>query len=425
MKLVKKLVVAIVGAAIMLSSASTVLADETNPTSTQAGTATADISNVKFETAYGTQLPQYLNRQYTFNGKKIPVAEANYYYITVFLTLSQYAAYGLYPSTADNYIDLSKTYGTDGKTYGDLLVEQAELFIQRIYIYNERAKEAGITLGEKEKSTIDDVIKNLEEQQAKPTGSTLETILRLHYGPGCDEKAFRAILENAALASQYTQKYIEDYQVPEDQKMIPSITYALHYAPAASATADEKSKAQAAANEMLSKCKSIDDLKTLGADAKKSGVCKDAGTLPVQRQKMVPAFEAWAYGAERKVGEMAVIYSDEYGYFCVGYNGLVELDENEKKDMATNALNAEIDQLKKDGKYNFKRVEGNEGLSGTLIIVFASLGGVALIVIIASLVSNNAKGKKKGKKPVKTGGSKSGSKSLEAKTSKKKSKSDD
>ena len=418
MKLIKKLVVALVGAAIMLSSAATVFADETTPTSTQAGTATADISNVKFETAYGTQLPQYLNRQYSFNGEKIPVPESNYYYITVFLTLSQYAAYGMYPSTAENYIDLSKTYGNEGKTYGDLLTEQAELYLERIYIYKSRAKEAGISIGDEEKNTIDDVIKQLNEQQAKPTGSTLETILKLHYGPGCDEKAFRSILENAALASKYTQKYIDDYQVPEDQKMIPSITYALFYAPA-SATNDEKSKAQASANEMLGKCKSIDDLKTLGADAKKAGTCKDAGTLPVQRQKMVPAFEAWAYGSERKVGEMAVIYSDEYGYFCVGYNGLVELDENEKKDMATNALNAEVDQQKKAGKYGLTKVEGKAGLNNTIVVVFAAIGAVALVAIFAVLVSNKVKESKNVKKPVK-GTIKTGSKSNKNKSNAKK-----
>ena len=410
MKVIKKLVVAIVGAAIMLSSAATVLADETTQSTTAAGTATADISNVKFETAYGTQLPQYLNRQYSFNGTKIPVPESNYYYITVFLTLSQYAALGYYPATADNYIDLSKSYGNDGKTYGDVLTEQAELYLERIYVYKSRAEEAGIKLGDEEKKTIDDLIKQLDEKHAKPTGSTVETILKLHYGPGCDEKTFRSILENAALASQYTQKYIDDYQVPEAQKMIPNITYALFYAPAASASADDKSKAQAAANEMLGKCKSIDDLKTLGADAKKAGTCKDAGTLPVQKGKMVPAFEAWAYGTERKEGEMAVIYSDEYGYFCVGYNGLVELDANEKKDMATNALNAEIEQQKKDGKYVLKRVDGKEGLNNTLVVVFAAIGAVALVAIFAVLVSNKAKESKKTKKPVK-GTIKTGSKS--------------
>ena len=401
MKVIKKLVVAIVGAAIMLSSAATVLADETTASSTPAGTTTADISNVKFETAYGTQLPQYLNRQYSFNGNKIPVPESNYYYITVFLTLSQYAAYGIYPSTADNYIDLSKTYGNDGKTYGDLLTEQAELYLERIYIYKSRAEEAGISIGDEEKNTIEDVIKQLNEQQAKPTGSTLETILKLHYGPGCDEKAFRSILENAALASKYTQKYIEDYQVPENQKKIPSITYALFYAPS-TATNDEKSKAQASASEMLSKCKSIDDLKTLCTEAKTAGTCRDAGTLPVQKGKMVPAFEAWAYGAERKEGEMAVIYSDEYGYFCVGYNGLVDLDENEKKDMATNALNAEVDQQKKDGKYDFKRIEGKAGLNNTIVVVFAAIGAVALVAIFAVLVSNKVKESKNAKKPVKS-----------------------
>ena len=248
----------------------------------------------------------------------------------------------------------------------------------------------------------------------------VDKILKLYFGPDCNEQAYRAILENAALASKYQQKYLAEYKVPEDQKNIPNITYALFSAPAASASADDKKKAEASAREMLGKCKSIDDLKKLGADAKSSGVCRDAGTLPVQKGKMVPAFEKWAYGAERKEGEMDVIYSDEYGYFCVGYNGLVELDDSEKKDMASNALNAEIDAAVKAGQYTLKTnkafpspkpyapaTDKNSNTGNVLLIVFACIGGAAIVIIIIVLIMNAVKGNKPSKKAVvKSGGSK-------------------
>ena len=279
MKLIKKLVIAIIGAAFMLSSAATVLADETVPSTAQP---TIDVSKLSFDTVYGNQLPQYLNHEYTFNGEKIPLVESNYYFIMTFVQLCQYASYGYFPATADGYIDLSATFGNKGETYADYFVEQSELYLQRICIYKARAIEAGLKLDDEDKKAV-------------------------------VNEAYRAILENAALASKYQQKYLAEYKVPEDQKNIPNITYALFSAPAASASADDKKKAEASAREMLGKCKSIDDLKKLGADAKSSGVCRDAGTLPVQKGKMVPAFEKWAYGAERKEGEMDVIDSDEYG----------------------------------------------------------------------------------------------------------------
>ncbi len=416
MKLIKKLVIAIIGAAFMLSSAATVLADETVPSTAQP---TIDVSKLSFDTVYGNQLPQYLNHEYTFNGEKIPLVESNYYFIMTFVQLCQYASYGYFPATADGYIDLSATFGNNGETYANYFVEQSELYLQRICIYKARAIEAGLKLDDEDKKAVDNEISQRNQQQAVPAGVTLDKILKLYFGPDCDEKAYRAILENAALASKYQQKYLAEYKVPEDQKNIPNITYALFSAPAASASADDKKKAEASAREMLGKCKSIDDLKKLGADAKSSGVCRDAGTLPVQKGKMVPAFEKWAYGAERKEGEMDVIYSDEYGYFCVGYNGLVELDDSEKKDMASNALNAEIDAAVKAGQYTLKTnkafpspkpyapaTDKSSNTGNVLLIVFACIGGAAIIIIVIVLVMNTVKARKPKKAVVKSGSSK-------------------
>ena len=425
MKLIKKLVIAIVSAAFMLSSAATVLADETAASS---ATSTVDISKLSFDTVYGNQLPEYLGHEYTFNGEKIPLVESNYYFIMTFVQLCQYASYGYFPATADGYIDLAATFGNNGETYADYFVEQSELYLQRICIYKARAIEAGLKLDDEDKKAVDSEISQRNEQQAKPAGVTLDKILKIYFGPDCDEQAYRTILENAALASKYQQKYLADFKVPEDQKNVPNITYALFYAPAASASDDDKKKAEASAREMLGKCSSIDDLKKLGSDAKSSGVCRDAGTLPVQKGKMVPAFEKWAYGEGRKAGEMDVIYSEEYGYFCVGYNGLVELDESEKKDMASNSLNAEIDEAVKAGKYTLKTDkafpspkpfaslanQSNTGDNKTgriLIIVFACIGGAALVVIITVLIMNTIKGRTPSKKAVIKSGSKSKSSS--------------
>ena len=408
MKLVKKLVIAIIGVAFMLSSAGTVLADETASTTT--ATNTVDFSKLKFENIYGSQLPNYINRQYEFDGQKIPVVESNYYFIKTFVEFCQYATYGYFPKTAEGYIDLSASYGSNGETYADYFVEQSELYLKRICIYKQRAIEAGLTLGDEDKTAIEAEITARKVQQAEPAGVSLDYFLKLYFGPGCTEQAYRTILEHGALASKYQQKYYEEFKVPEDQKNIPSITYALFYAPKSSASDDDKKKAEASAKEMLGQCKSIDDLKTLGTAAKSAGTCRDAGTVPVQKGKMVPAFEAWAYGSGRKEGEMDVIYADEYGYFCVGYNGIVELDESEKKDMASNALTAEVNEAVKAGKYILKKVDSVSS-SKVLIIVFVCIAGAAVVIMAAVFISKTVKENKAAKKPVKSGKSGSSSKS--------------
>lgn len=408
MKIIKKLALAIVSASFILSSAATVLADETTATTTAGSQSTTDISKMTFETMYGSELPKYLNRQYYFDGEKIPVTESNYYYLLTFMQLSQYAAYGYLPATSDRRIDLTASYGSNGQTCADYLVEQAEKYLHSTYIMMKRAKDVGMTITDEDKQAVDKEINDMYEQQAKPSGITLDKCIKIYFGPQCDEKAYRAIIENSTLAGKYQKKFVEEYQVPEDQKMIPSITYALHYAPESSATADEKTKAKAAADEMLGKCKSIDDLKNLGSEAKTSGVCKDAGTVPVQKGKMVPDFETWAYGAERKEGEMAVIYAKEYGYFCVGYNGKVELDASEKQDMANKALSDDVETDMTSGKYGFKAEgtvpSGNN--TNVLIIVFVSVGGAAIIIAVAILVMNTVKAKKEENKKSKKGSGK-------------------
>ena len=211
---------------------------------------------------------------------------------------------------------------------------------------------------------------------------------------------------------------------PSSLKEFPEGKTRLYGNPEASAAADEKAKAKAAAEAMLKSCKNIEDLKTVGTNAKNAGTVRDAGTVPVQKGKMVPDFEAWAYEASRKEGEMAVIYAKEYGYFCVGYNGKVELDASEKQEMATKALSAEIDTEIKAGKYGIK-YEGTAPKtnknSNVLVIVFASVGGAAIILVVAILIMNSVKNNKGNGK--KSSGSKktgSGKKSSKGKSGKSK-----
>jgi len=441
MKALKKLVIAIVTAAFMLSSAATALADETTaasqPSETAAATSqetqeTYDISKLSFDTMYGNQIGDFLNHQYYYNGEKIPLAESDYYFLLTFLQLSQYAAYGYYPSTSLGYLDLAATYGDSKKTFADYFVEQAEEYLHSTYIFVERAKAAGITLTDEDKKAIDDEMKERTDEQAKPAGVSLDVILKLYFGPNCDEKAYRAILENATLAGKYQEKFTSEYKVPEEQKMVPNVRYALFYAPSASAKDDEKKKAETAANELIKKCKSIDDLKKYAEAGKSDGSVYDEGEISISKGQTVSTFEAWAYDASRKEGDLGVIYAKEYGYFCVGYVGKVKLDDGELAELANSAMNTEIENEMKANKKNFHTDQkygpakaaptavpvteapdagnGNtttpsalptdngttvdNGLSKVLIIVFCVIGGIAIVAVIGILVANYMNAKK-------------------------------
>ena len=438
MKALKKIVTAIVSAAFIMSSAATVLADETTaasqPSETAAATSqetqeTYDISKLSFDTMYGNQIGDFLNHEYYFDGKKIPQPETNYYFLLTFLQLSQYAAYGYYPSTSAGYLDLAATYGDSKKTFAEYFVNQAEEYLHSTYLFLDRAKAAGITLTDEDKKAIEDEIKERTEEQAKPAGVSLDKILELYFGPGCNEQAYRQILENATLAGKYQEKYTSEYKVPEAQLMVPNIRYALFYAPNASASADDKKKAETAANEMVKQAKNLDELKKLAEDAQKNGAVYDQGTLSVPKGKTVSAFESWAYDAARKEGDIGVIYSEEYGYFVVGYVGKVKLDEGEQSELANDALTTEIENEMKANKKNFHTDQkygaakaaptavpvteapdqtgtGNEtnasalptdngtsvdnGMSKVLIIIFCVIGGVAIIAVIVILVMNTS-----------------------------------
>lgn len=439
MKAFKKIVIGIVAAAVMMSSAAPAFADETTttaPSQTQettgeSTTSTFDISKLSFDTMYGNQLPDFLNHEYMYNGEKIPLAESNYYFLLTFLQLSQYAAYGYYPATTAGYLDLAATYGEGDqqKTYGEYFVQQAEDYLYSTYIFVERAKAAGIKLSEDDKKAINDEVNERIEQQAKPAGVSLDVILKLYFGPQCDEKAYRQILENATLAGKYSEKYVKDYKIPEEQLMVPNIRYALFYAPGASATDEEKKKAEAAANDLLKKCKNVEDLKTQAEAGQTAGTVYDQGTLSVPKGKMVSAFEEWAYDSSRKEGEMGVILSQEYGYFVVGYMGKVKLDEEEQEQLANDAMNAEIEKEMKENKHNFGTQQkygpakaaptaaptptsepgattpadetaptalptesgvpsADNGMSNVLLIVFGSIAAIAIVAVVIILIVN-------------------------------------
>ena len=218
----------------------------TAATSAQAtgNTGTADPQEPQsFEELYATQLTNYLDHQYYFDGKAIPLTESNFYFINAFLDLSNYALMGYYPSTNLQYIDLAAEYqGEEYGTYGDYYVMYAENSLESSAILCARAEAEGVTLSAETKEAMDGMIEDIRNGSAANSGKSLDDYLQFYYGPGMNEANFRYALERYYLADAYSKVYCENYPFTEEEKNVPYVRYALFYAPE---TAEQSAKDQA------------------------------------------------------------------------------------------------------------------------------------------------------------------------------------
>jgi len=373
---IKKTAVSIVSAFILISatacgneqqapSETTLLPGETTAP-------TVDFSSYNFETMYGTQVINYLDHQYYFDGQAIPLAESNFYFIEALKDLSQMASYGMYPMTSEGWLDLSAEVNGEipgaesGKvyaTYGDFYVEYAEGMLENAYIVNALAAEDGLTLPDETVTIINDTISVDFANAAAQGGYTLDQYLQLFYGESCDEATMRDIMYRYKLADLYTTTYCENYEYDEEDIMVPNVRYALFYAPEGS-TDEELAAQEALANELkddsvdLEGNPDLDQFELHGVLSERQyqngeDGCYQYGEIPVEAGQVVPAFEEWSYAEEREEGDIDVIYAPEYGYFVVGYLGLTEVSQSTKDQIAFTALSDYIKGIIDDNTYSF------------------------------------------------------------------------
>ncbi len=347
-----------------------------------------DINDYTFETVYGSQVINYLNHQYYFNGEPIPIVESNYYFVNAFLELSQYAnLYGYYPVTSEGFMDLCAEVPADSngnapkyKTYGDFFRDYAETMLHSSYIVLKYANDENIVLDDTTVQEIQALLQGIETNNASKEGMTLDEYLALYYGPECNSESFTKVLYNYYLNDVYTQSYTENFDMGDEElPMSTTVRYVLYWAPAAESDEAALEAAKSKADALFEACNgSLDTLDELGTEAQANGECKEYGAnFSVAEGQTVPAFDAWCFDPNREVGDIEVIYSEEYGYFVVGYLGLV-VDKTAVQDAAARQLSSEISAVIDENKYDFHTddefiappaVEGNQMItsSGDLI----------------------------------------------------------
>ncbi len=381
-----------------------------------------DPTRKAFEEIYGPQLYGYLNHKYYFDGQEIPTTETNFYFINSFIELSNYASYGYFPATTMGNIDLSAAFsGEEYSTYGDYYIEYAEYSVESTFILTSRAQSEGIVLSDQTYADIDAMIEKIKFENPD---TPIDQYLQNFYGPGMDEATFRKTLERYYLADVYSQKYCENYNYSDEDKYVPYVRYALFYAPEDSEQSDKDAALQAA-TAMKNACTKIDDLTPLAEAALENGTVYDQGDLPVPKGQMVPKFEEWSYGEDRKEGEIDIIYAPEYGYFVVGYLGLTEQDKStleqiplkELSDTVYSEIEAKTHNFHTDDVYKPSAAAptptpipgstaanaGSMTTTDVLIVVLITLAAVAVVAAIILLVmyamnNKDKKGKNSSKK---------------------------
>lgn len=327
----------------------TIATENTIPTETTE----FDITQYSFDTIYGSQLGNYINHQYYFNGEPVSVAESNFYFINAFYEFTSRGMYGQYPLTSEGYFDLSAPIDFEDvdvqyDTYGEYYIDYCEAMLKSTCIICKLAEDEGLTLSADTINMIEEMITSLDEQAGLPEDFTLDQYFQLYYGDACTVDAFRNLMQRYYLADLYTSNFVKNYEYTDEQRAensVPVIRYCVFLSPAASATDDEMITAEELANNLYAACNGdIDTFATLGQESYSNGECLEYGELDVPRGKTVQAFEDWAWDEARTPGELGVIYAEEFGYFVVGFVGMQE-DENALSDIAVAALGDYVSEI--------------------------------------------------------------------------------
>ncbi len=161
----------------------------------------------------GTGLGDRFTTALTVGDEKVNATEFNYYYYMAY----QQAAYtqeNLYASMNYTYFDTAVSpdeqdypvANEDGETitWAQALTENAATNAQWLISYYNEAVEAGYTLTDDEKASIDETVSSYKEG-ANTNGYSLNAYLRANFGAGFNEKTFRTQLEKETLAQRYSE----------------------------------------------------------------------------------------------------------------------------------------------------------------------------------------------------------------------------
>jgi len=306
-------------------------------TSCKAKTTAADATVVltKETVAVPKSLPSVATGTMTINGENVSAAEYDFFYYSTYNNYAQYASSGYVPTVAaDGTFDLSAACpmpGYETGTWGDFIKADSLKQLQQVHIFAYDASQTGMTLTAEDQTVIDNFYTSLQTAADKYS-ITLDQYLATQYGDKTSKAELDPVLSRYLLATEYRTQLDKTYTFTDIELQayytansanykntdLPSVRHILFLAPKSAegytdATPDEIAKAKALAESTLAKITSYDDMVKIGDAAYADGSAYESAEYAVAVGAMVPEFEAWAYDAARKPGDMGIVQS-EYGF---------------------------------------------------------------------------------------------------------------
>ena len=301
-------------------------------------------------------LPSVATGTVTINGNTISAAEYDFFYYLVYQNYSAYVSYGYMPTTAAGQFDLSAACtfsGYEEKTWGEYIIDSAEIQLQDVYILSSLAETAGTKLSADNQSAIDSFYTSLASSAASYNMSA-DDYLKSMYGEKMTQDDFKPIITRYLLANQYMSDLESGYTFTDEElnayhednpgsytgEDLPIVRHILFLAPKGvsgytDATEQELTDAKAKADAALAKITSLDTMISVGDAALADSSAAEATQYTVSKGQMVTEFENWCFDETRKAGDKAVVQT-EYGYHVMYFVG-------SEKDWMTDAVSALTD----------------------------------------------------------------------------------
>lgn len=303
---------------------------------------------------------------YTVGGKSFSVTDVDYYFYNEYNNVAAYASYyGL-----DTSVSLKEQEISEGQTWYDYLMEQAQASMSDVSVLTAAAKEEGYTISEEGQANIDSTIESIKSA-AGQYGLTEGSYLTYAYGRYMTPSAFKSAVTEYYLAQDYASHKSDSFEVTEEdmnnyyeenaatldnfdyEAYLLTIGLQTQYDDDGNALdfdADELAAAQETLKEQADRLQAAveaGDEDEVAAIVSETGA-SDLSNLSASSMAYY-SFGAWLSDESRTAGEVGKVEetrtnsSDEeylYGYYIVKFNSR-ELDEYHGVDFYNLLIQAE------------------------------------------------------------------------------------
>lgn len=300
-------------------------------------------------------IPQRMTTVMKVGDEKVSKAEYTYYYRQAFLTTYQQAymikqQYGIslgydYTKSPEEqeYAGSGLEEKEDGSkpTWGDYFRQATENSIVQKKILCAEAEKLGVKLDENDLKEIDKQIEELRksvEDEENGRGVSLNVYFRTDYGSGVNEKFFRQLCEEEALAKKVSavkdeefEKSVTDEEInknyeenKDDYDVIDIAAFAIAIDEESEENKVTKEDAKKKAEEMLAKVTDAESFLKYAkeyapeADKEKYGKVSDVHLTSVSKANVEESIGEdavkWSFDAARKDGDKTVIVTDDAAF---------------------------------------------------------------------------------------------------------------